>query len=131
MGKFKPIVKMQTYGIHSQWQSKSKELPCIQEFTTKIPAEIDIEFGFIVNIKKARGAKIDFCIAHPGILDCNDEPKPAFTGTVHVTNNDWDFYLGDTIWLPIADKCGDWHMSISLDNKVLAEKIFHIFSVQE
>jgi len=127
MAKFKPVVKMQTYGIHSQWQSDAKELPKIQEFTTQIPAEVDIEFGFIVNIKKARGAKIQFCIDHPGVLDDNGNKRAAFTGDVHVTNNDWDFYLGDTVWLPIADKCGDWRMSINLDNKVLAEKTFHVF----
>ena len=121
---------MQTYGIHSQWQSKAKDLPTIQEFTTQIPADIDIEFGFIVNIKKARGAKIQFCIDHPGVLDANGNKRAAFTGEVHVTNNDWDFYLGDTVWLPIADKCGDWRMSISLDNKVLAEKTFHVYQAE-
>lgn len=131
MAKFKPVVKMQTYGIHSQWQSKAKDLPTIQEFTTQIPAEVDIEFGFIVNIKKARGAKIQFCIDHPGVLDVNGNKRAAFTGDVHVTNNDWDFYLGDTVWLPIADKCGDWRMNISLDNKVLAEKTFHVYRAEQ
>jgi len=93
-----------------------------------IVESVDVEFGFIVNIKKARGAKIDFCIDHPGILDEHGNKRAAFTGVVHVTNNDWDFYLGDTVWLPIADKCGDWHMSISLDNKVLAQKTFHVIA---
>lgn len=127
MAKFKPVVKMQTYGIHSQWQSKAKTLPTVQAFTTQVPAEIDIEFGFIVNIKKARGAKIQYCIDHPGILDASGQRRAAFTGEVHVTNNDWDFYLGDTVWAPIVDKCGAWNMSISMDNKVLAEKTFHVF----
>ena len=126
MAKYKPVTKMQTYGIHSQWQSKSKHLPSIEKFTTDIPAEIDIEFGFIVNIKKARGAKIRFCIAHPGILDAEGNVRAPFTGEVHVTNNDWQFYLGDTVWSPIADKCGDWRMTIELDNKILADKTFKI-----
>lgn len=72
MAKYKPVTKMQTYGIHSQWQSKSKDLPSIQAFTTDIPAEID------------------------------------------------------TVWSPIADKCGDWRMTIELDNKILADKNFNI-----
>lgn len=126
MAKYKPVTKMQTYGIHSLWQSKSKHLPSIQKFTTDIPAEIDIEFGFIVNIKKARGAKIHFCIEHPGILDADGKVRAPFSGDVHVTNNDWDFYLGDTVWQPIADKCGAWCMTISLDGKVLADKTFNV-----
>lgn len=126
MAKYKPVTKMQTYGIHSQWQSKSKHLPSIKKFTTDIPAEIDVEFGFIVNIKKARGAKLHFCIAHPGILDADGHVRAPFTGDVHVTNNDWHFYLGDTVWAPIADKCGDWRMTIALDNKILADKTFNI-----
>lgn len=126
MAKYKPVTKMQTYGIHSQWQSKSKDLPSIQKFTTDIPAEIDIEFGFIVNIKKARGAKLQFCIAHPGILDVDGNVRAPFTGDVHVTNSDWNFYLGDTVWHPIADKCGDWRMTLTLDNKILADKTFNI-----
>ncbi|MFT5806021.1 MAG: hypothetical protein ACI9LG_000265 [Moritella dasanensis] len=126
MAKYKPVTKMQTYGIHSQWQSKSKDLPSIQTFTTDIPAKIDIEFGFIVNIKKARGAKLQFCIAHPGILDVDGNVRAPFTGDVHVTNSDWNFYLGDTVWQPIADKCGDWRMTVSLDGKILADKTFNI-----
>ena len=126
MAKYKPVTKMKTYGIHSQWQIKSKDLPIIQQFTTDIPAEIDIEFGFIVNIKKARGAKIRFCIAHPGILDAEGNVRMPFTGEVHVTNNDWDFYLGDTVWPPIADKCGNWRITIELGSKILADKTFNI-----
>ena len=126
MAKQKPIIKMQTYGIHSCWDAKSKALPKIKQFTTDIPAEIDIEFGFIVNIKKARGSKIYYCIDHPNIHDEHGNVRAAFTGEVHVTNNDWDFYLGDTIWAPIADKCGPWKMSIKLDNKVVAEKTFNV-----
>lgn len=126
MAKFKPVVKMQTYGIHTQWDRDAKTLPQVKAFTTDIPADIDIEFGFTVNIKKARGAKISYCIEHPGILDAEGQVRAPFTGTVHVTNNDWDFYLGDTVWLPIADKCGAWRMFISLDNKILAEKTFFV-----
>ncbi|WP_028865682.1 DUF3859 domain-containing protein [Psychromonas aquimarina] len=126
MAKQKPVIKMLTYGIHSQWQSKSKELPQVKEFTTDIPAQIDIEFGFIVNIKKARGSKIRYCIDHPGILDDAGNLRAPFDGVVHVTNNDWSFYLGDTIWAPIADKCGQWRMTIELNDRIIADKTFHI-----
>lgn len=126
MAKQKPIIKMVTYGIHSRWDSKSKTLPKVKQFTTDIPAEIDIEFGFIVNIKKARGSKIQYCIDHPGIHDDKGNLRSPFTGEVHVTNNDWDFYLGDTIWAPIADKCGPWKISIELNNKIVAQKVFNV-----
>lgn len=128
MAKQKPVIKMQSYGIHSQWQSKAKTLPQIKEFTTDIPAEMDIEFGFTVNIKNARGAKIRYCIAHPGISDDAGKLRAPFTGEVHITNNDWDFYLGDTIWAPIEDKCGPWRMTIELNNNIVADKTFNIAS---
>lgn len=128
MAKQKPVIKMQTYGIHSLWQSKAKELPQIKEFTTDIPAEIDIEFGFTVNIKNARGAKIRYCIQHPGIYDDAGNVRAPFSGEVHITNNDWDFYLGDTIWAPLEDKCGPWRMTIELNNDIVADKTFNISS---
>ena len=53
MAKRTPVVEMTSYGIYQGWDSNSKKLPQIAEFTTKVPADEDIEFGFIVNIKKA------------------------------------------------------------------------------
>lgn len=126
MAKKKPIVKISTYGIHSQWDAKSKELPKVKEFTTDIPAQLDIEFGLTINIQNARGKKIFYSIAHPGILDDAGKARLPFTGEAHISNNNWDFYLGDTIWAPIEDKCGDWRMTIELDDKVIADKIFNI-----
>ena len=126
MAKQKPVIKLQTYGIHSAWQSKSKALPQIKEFTTDIPAEIDIEFGLIINIKNARGGKIFYCIDHPGICDDKGQVRAAFTGEVQISNNNWDFYLGDTIWAPIEDKCGPWRMTITLNKQLIADKTFNV-----
>ncbi|WP_160063234.1 DUF3859 domain-containing protein [Psychromonas sp. L1A2] len=128
MAKKKPEIKIQTYGVHSKWDSKSKTLPKVLTFTTDIPAEIDIEFGFIINVKNARGKKVFYCINHPNIHNKSGEPCDAFTGEVHITNNDWSFYLGDTIWAPIEDKCGLWRMTIELDGTVIADKTFKVFS---
>jgi len=126
MAKKKPVVRIQTYGIHSKWDAKSKLLPKVQEFTTEIPAEIDIEFGLIINVKNARGKKAFYCIDHPGIYDDAGNKRAPFTGDVHITNNDWSFYLGDTIWAPIDDKCGPWRMTIELDGQVIADKTFNV-----
>ncbi len=62
MAKRSVVVDMTSYGIYSTWDSKSKDLPKIQEFTTIVDAEIDVEFGYILNIKKAKGEKIRYCI---------------------------------------------------------------------
>ena len=85
-----------------------------------------IEFGFIINCKKAKGNKLRYCIFHPDIPDDKGDIMPPFEGDVYVENNDWDFYLGDTIWPPLENKLGDWRMIIELDGKVLAEKTFSV-----
>lgn len=128
MAKKKPVITIRSYGIHSQWDSKSKSLPQIKEFTTDIPAEIDIEFGLIINVKNARGKKVFYCIDHPGIYDENGKVHAPFMGEEHITNNDWSFYLGDTIWAPVDDKCGHWRMTIELNDQIIADKTFNVSS---
>ena len=127
MAKRKPEIRMRSYGIYTKWDSDTKELPRIQEFTTKVEAIVDVEFGFVVNIKGAKNSELDFCIDHPGILDADGKRRLPFDGTVFVRTNDWDFYLGDTIWEPIADKLGIWKMTLTLDSKIIAEKSFELW----
>ncbi len=128
MAKRKPKLRMRTYGVHSKWESSSKELPRLVEATTDVPARVDIEFGFVVNIKGAKNQELHFCIDHPGILDSDGQVRPPFDGSVYVKSNDWNFYLGDTIWNPIEDKLGDWRMWLELDGQVVADKTFHLFA---
>ena len=127
MPKRKPEFKMHSYGIYSKWDSDAKDLPDIKEFTTRVPAEIDIEFGFIVHIKGAKNQQLAYCIYHPDILDAEGQVRPPFDGTVYVKTNDWHFYLGDTIWEPIDDKVGDWRMTVEMDGKLIAEKTFELY----
>ncbi|WP_456297331.1 DUF3859 domain-containing protein [Vibrio sp. AK197] len=131
MAKRSPVIEMTSYGIYTQWDSNSKHLPKIQDFTTDVTADIDIEFGFVVNIKKAKGVVIEYCIEHPGILSKRGELLEPFTGEIHVGSNDWDFYLGDTIWEPIEDKLGKWRMSLTMNGRVIAEKVFHVCACDE
>jgi hypothetical protein len=49
-----------------------------------------------------------------------------FEGNVYVKDNDWSFYLGDTVWEPIEDKIGNWRMTLSLAGKVIADKTFKL-----
>jgi hypothetical protein len=127
---------MTSYGVYKEWDSRSKHLPNIQEFTTKVPADEEIEFGFIVNIKKAKGELIEFCIAHPGVKGKKGQILEPFTGDLHVGSNDWDFYLGDTIQLldPIdgfESNIGKWRMTIEMHGNVIAEKTFDVFARDE
>lgn len=126
MAKRKPIVKMRSYGIYTQWDSGSKELPDLKDVTTQVPAKVDIEFGFIVQIQNAKNTELTYCIDHPGIKDASGNTRAPFDGTVFVKTNDWSFFLGDTIWEPISDKLGDWHMHIEIDGKIVAEKTFTV-----
>ena len=89
--------------------------------------KIDVEFGMVVNIKGAKNQELSYCIDHPGILDADGNRRAPFDGTVFVKTNDWDFYLGDTIWDPINDKLGSWRMALELKNQVIAEKVFELF----
>jgi hypothetical protein len=136
MAKRSAIVEMTSYGIYSEWDSKAKQLPKIQEFTTKIPADEDIEFGFIINVKKAKGEVVEFCIDHPGVLGKKGQVLEPFTGDLHVGSNDWDFYLGDTIQLldPVngfESNIGKWRMTISMKGRVVADKTFDVYSRDE
>ncbi|WP_305403751.1 DUF3859 domain-containing protein [Photobacterium leiognathi] len=131
MAKNKPVVHLHSYGIFTTWDSESKKLPKIKEFTLDIPAEIDIEFGFTVNIKKAKGEKIRYCIYHPNITNDDGDVLDPFDGYVYVRNNDWDFYLGDTIWAPISNKVGPWRMTLEMNGSIIADKTFNIFNHDE
>ena len=126
MSKRKVEIRLHSHGIYRHWDSESKDLPKIERFTTDVPAQIGIEFGFIIHIKGAKNQQLDYCIAHPGILDDHGNVRAPFDGSVYVRTNDWKFYLGDTLWEPIDDKLGNWKLSVELNDKVIAEKIFNI-----
>ena len=130
MAKSKQQITLESYGIYSKWDKADKALPQITQFTTQVKAELDIEFGLIVNIKKAKGEKLHYCIYHPGIIDADGEVMQPFEGNVYVKDNDWSFYLGDTVWEPIEDKIGHWRMTLSLAGKVIADKTFNLTNEQ-
>ncbi|MDA0109339.1 DUF3859 domain-containing protein [Vibrio sp. La 4.2.2] len=136
MAKRSPVIEMTSYGIYSTWDSGSKELPKIQDFTTIVPADEHIEFGFIVNIKKAKGERVRYCIYHPGILGKKGQVLEPFDGEEHIGSNDWDFYLGDTIQLfhPIdgfESNLGEWRMVLEMQGRVVAEKKFKVTARDE
>lgn len=136
MAKRSAIVEMTSYGVYSTWDSRSKQLPKVKDFTTQVIADEAVEFGFIVNIKKAKGAVIQYCIEHPGVLGKKGQVLEPFDGEEHVGSNDWEFYLGDTIQLLCSDggfesNLGPWRMFIEMNGKIIAEKTFHLYARDE
>lgn len=98
MAKQKPTFTITTYGIYDQWHENAKALPKITQYTTEVIAQQDVEFGFTVNVKKAKGLKLTYIICHPCLEDEEGNVMPPFEGVVYVDNNNWNYYLGDCIW---------------------------------
>lgn len=126
MAKNKPQFSIESYGIYQKWNNKGKGLPQIQRVTSIVPAEIDIEFGLILHAKKAKGLQLNWCIEHPDICDTKGRQMQPFQDDVYVRNNDWKFYLGDTIWAPIEDKTGPWRMYVKYNDVIIAEQTLEV-----
>lgn len=126
MPKQRPIFELYTYGIYSRWDRSSKDIPKILKITDQIPAEVDVEFGYVLKIKQGKGIKLDFEIDHPSFKDEDGRVRPPFTGEHYVNSNDWKFFLGDTIWEPVEDKTGNWTLTTWYNGKVVAQKTLHI-----
>ncbi len=126
MAKKKIDSELYSYGIYSNWDRNSKELPKLKKITTEIPLQLDIEFGYVVKIKGAKGKRIQFEIDHPPFPDKNGRPTPPFTGEYFVKSNDYEFFLGDTIWLPLHNKKGEWKLTTWLDDKILFQKSLYV-----
>jgi len=126
MAQNNPRFKINSFGIYDGFEGAGKQLPKISRHTAVIPALVDIEFGLIVDVKKGKGISLDWCIEHPNIHDKNGKAMAPFAGSIIVRNNDWQFYLGDTIWLPEEDKVGDWHMYIEYEGSIVAQQVFEV-----
>lgn len=131
MAKPKIQYKLMSYGIYDGWDRNSKSLPQIKDFRREVPARIGIEFGYVLNIKKAKGKLLSYCIEHPPFLDKHGEVAPPFTGEEYVRTNDWNFYLGDTVWEPIEDKLGVWRLITELEGRIVADETFTLVPDQE
>ena len=128
MPKKKIEVKMVSYGIYTKWDRDSKLLPKIRKHTKEIPAELDVEFGYTLHILRGKGSKITFVMKHPPFCDDEGNVRPDFIGEEFVNANEWRFFLGDTVWLPIEDKCGEWELITMLDGKEVARMTFNLFN---
>ena len=126
MPQKKPEIKIESYGRYSKWERGNKKLPSILEFTNTIKAFEGNEFGMILRIKRGKGLKLIYCIKHPSFLNENGIIAPDFIGEYFVNSNDFQFYIGDSIGLPVENKIGTWEVIVYHEDKTLASKSFKI-----
>lgn len=127
MAKKKPEIELYSYGIYTAWDALSKEIPRLLEMTSKIPIKDGIEFGYVLKIKKAKGAKIYLEIHHPPIKDKNGDLMPVFKAELYVSSNDFIYFQGDSVWEPLGEKAGIWTLITFMDKKEIARKKFELF----
>ena len=126
MAKKKPEVTLHSHGLYDGWDRESKALPNLLRITREIEAAPDVEFGYILRIRNARNSKITFRIEHPPFKGADGEIAPPFVGELYVKNNDFRFFLGDTIWSPVEDKRGAWRLITWLDGEKVADEILNL-----
>ncbi|MBK3518410.1 DUF3859 domain-containing protein [Carboxylicivirga marina] len=122
MAKKKISWELYSFGEYSKWERTSKKLPKLLKITDKINIRPDIEFGYVIKIKGAKGKVVEYKIDHPPFKDKNGNVEPPFEGQYFIKSNDYEFFLGDTVWEPYDDKVGDWLLTTSLDGELIAEK---------
>ena len=124
--KPEPVVEIINYGRYASWNRDEKQLPEFEELTDTLEAELDLEFGMIVEIRRAKGRYLDFIINHPPFTDSDGNVEPPFEGTFRVKQNPYRFFLGDTIWKPVDDKRGEWELILLFEGQELIKKTIHL-----
>ena len=117
-----PDVEIISYGKYSRWNSESRDLPALEDLTYEVKAEIDVEFGMIIEVRHGKGRFLEYTIHHPPFKDKSGGIAPSFVGEYQIRSNPFQFFLGDTIWEPVNDKKGEWELIIKIEGKVLAQK---------
>lgn len=124
MAKKKPEIELYSYGRYENWNRK--DIPELLEITDTVKAELDVEFGMVIKIKKAKGMQLEWMIDHPGVKDDKGNTRLPFKGVDYINGNSWEFFLGDTVWEPIEDKIGPWRLVCRIDGKIVAEKTIYV-----
>lgn len=126
MAKSKPKIKEESYGLYDGFDREGDQMPTIVSFTTDVPAKAGQEFGYILNIKHARGAVLKFEIDHPEVLGDDGQPQLPFTDELYVRTSDYDFFLGDGLWEPVEQMIGLWTLTTWLDGVQVAQRVFSV-----
>ncbi|MCH2174188.1 MAG: DUF3859 domain-containing protein [Lentisphaeria bacterium] len=127
MPKKKIEVEYYSFGIYDGWEPDSDQIPQIVKHTTKIPAQLGLEFGYVIDIHGARGQWLDFQIDHPPFKNEKGNIAPSFKGKEYISSAEYRFFVGDTFWEPIQDKVGKWTLSCWIQKQLVAQKTFQIF----
>lgn len=125
MAKKKLKIDLESYGIYEAWNRKN--IPTLVKFTTEIPVGPEVEFGYVLRLRGAKGMKIHFTIHHPPFRNEKGQQEPPFSGDVTVRKNDYRFFLGDTFWEPFENKAGVWELITQLNGDQVAKKTFRMF----
>lgn len=126
MAKKRPQIKVESFGRYTPWERGSRELPKILEFTNIIETHEGNEFGVILKIIGGKGISLDYCIKHPPFKDSQGNIEPDFVGKYFVNSNQYEFYIGDCIWLPVEDKVGIWEVIVFHEGKKIASQKFEV-----
>jgi hypothetical protein len=126
MAKRKIVAELYSYGTYTRWDAQSRKLPKLTNVTTLVDIVPGIEFGYVLKIKGAKGKLLNYNIEHPAIYDGNGHLMQSFMGECFVNSNDYEFFLGDTVWEPYGQMQGQWTLTTSCDGRVLAEKTFRL-----
>ena len=122
MAKRSPSVSERSYGLYQRWSGRRGDVPQLIAFQERIPARVGVEFGYVLHITGGHGTELEWRIEHPPFPGRDGKPSPAFTGSYHVRGNDFEFFLGDTVWEPWHNKCGPWTMITSIAGVEVARR---------
>ena len=117
-------VRMVSFGLYEPFDKTTRALPKVTEFTTRIPVGPDVEFGYIIEVLRARGCFLRYQIDHPDSLDSRGNPAAPFTDEVRIADSTWRFFLGDAFWEPWEDKVGPWRLRCWINDECVADKTF-------
>ena len=126
MAKKKPDIKMRSYGVYTPFEHTGEALPRITEFTTRVPVRPGIEFGYVLQIRKARGMWLRWRIEHPPFTDEDGNVQPPFEGRERIPTPDYRFFIGDTVWEPLADMVGTWKITTWVGDEQAGAKTFQL-----
>lgn len=126
MARKRPAVDVVSYGLYDRFDPAGKALPRVVEFTTAVPAVAGQEFGYVLKIKQGRGMRLGWEIDHPRVPGKDGSVMDPFRGQAFVRTSDFDFFLGDALWEPLANMLGEWTLTTTLDEKVVAKRTFEV-----
>ncbi|MGM0442777.1 MAG: DUF3859 domain-containing protein [Fibrobacterota bacterium] len=127
--KKKPFsVETDVYGLFANWSNRCGELPAFLRFTRTIPARFEAEFGYILHFRGAKGLSVDYRVVHPPFRNSSGDVEPDFTGSLPIRSNDYSVYIGDTLWLPLEDKTGQWRFISKAGGQLCEDMTFFVVS---